>query len=51
MSVRDAWFVVGLILVSILALYAPKFAGAMVLLIAVFVAIGPLHDKGFFRGT
>lgn len=50
-SARDGWFVAGLILVTILALYAPKFAGVMVLLIAVFIAIGPLYDKGFFRRT
>lgn len=49
MSIRDAWFVAGLILVAILALYAPKLAGVMVLLIAVYIAIGPLNDKGFFR--
>jgi hypothetical protein len=51
MNNRDAWFLAGLVLVTILALYAPKLGGLMVLLIAVFIGIGPLYDKGFFRRT
>ena len=41
--VRDQWFVVGIILIAILALYAPKVAGVMVLLIAVYLGVGPLN--------
>jgi hypothetical protein len=49
MNLRDQWFIVALIFVTILALFAPKFAGVLVLLIAVYIAVGPLYDQGFFK--
>lgn len=33
------WFVAGLIFVALLAMYAPKFAGALVVLVAIVLAI------------
>ena len=48
-TLRDQWFVVALVFVAILSLYSPKLAGTIVILVAVFVAVGPLHDKGFFQ--
>lgn len=48
-GIRDQWFVVALVFVAILSLYAPKLAGVIVLLVAVYIAVGPLHDKGFFQ--
>jgi len=43
MNLRDEWFIAALIFVGILALYAPKFAGVIVLLIAAYLAVGPLQ--------
>lgn len=37
MSTRNTWYVAGLILISLLALYAPKYAGALVILIVLFL--------------
>lgn len=34
---RNVWFIVGLILVSLLAIYQPKFAGALVILVVVYL--------------
>ena len=33
------WFVAGLIFVALLAMYAPKYAGALVVLVAIVLAI------------
>lgn len=46
---RDAWFLVALVLVAILSLYAPKFAGILVILVAVYVGSVPLQSKIFNR--
>jgi hypothetical protein len=46
---RDAWFVVGLIFIAILASFAPRIAGTLVVLVAVYLGIGPLY-KQFFQG-
>lgn len=35
---RNAWYVTGLILIALLALYAPRFAGAFVVLIVLVLA-------------
>lgn len=43
----DAWFIAALVFVSVLALFAPKFAGMLVLLVAVYLAVGPLQGKIF----
>lgn len=49
MSNRDAWFVVGLVLVAVGASFAPKFTGGVIILIAIYLGIGPLHTQ-FFQG-
>lgn len=43
-SQQIAWFVVGLIFVALLSQYAPKFAGALVILVTIVLAIR-LHNK------
>ena len=43
MNIKDEWFIAALVFVGIIALYAPKFAGVIVLLIAVYLAVGPLQ--------
>ncbi len=42
---RTYWFVFGLVLVALLSQYAPKFAGALVVLVAIVLAIR-LQQKG-----
>ena len=50
-TVRDQWFIVALVLVVILSVYAPKFAGLLVVLTGVYIASVPLSQKGLFNGV
>ena len=44
MSLRTGWFLAALVVVSLLSVYAPKIAGALVILVVMFFAI-ELADK------
>lgn len=45
MSARTGWFIAGLILVSLLAMYAPRLAGIIVLLVVAVLAIEAANKK------
>lgn len=45
MNAQAGWFIAGLVIVALLSMYAPRFAGGVVILLAVVLAIKSA-DKG-----
>lgn len=45
---RAAWFVIGLVFISLLAMHYPKVAGGLVILIALYLAFA-LAKKGTLK--